>query len=139
MNVVISGGFLPDLPRIVGVIGVSVTDFDWHIANVEAAPWDAGSGQGWFSGDELASRFANDPVDIYWGVFDAFPAGMRPNIEVQPWADGNASVWDADARPQIAGAKFEVVYWDSGDVILIGLTEGQAASVTNVFSDTRIG
>ncbi|KAF1004533.1 MAG: hypothetical protein GAK28_03910 [Luteibacter sp.] len=137
MNIAIQSDPLPDICQLVRAMGSSLEDFDWHVGNMEAVPWPVDNREGWLSGRELSERLLVEPVQIFWGVLDAFPVGMRTDVEILPWADGNLSVWEPGAKPQIDGARFEIVFWDSGEVLLIGLSEAERVRVKDAFPEAR--
>lgn len=130
MDLVIEGNFLPDLPEILSAMRISGGDFMWYLADVEASTWPQHIHDCWISGSDLMATWVPNETQFIWGVLDAFPDCHNVKVEVRPYADGNQSLWTGQPlKPQLDGAAFEIVYWDSSYVLLIGLTAGQAASV----------
>ncbi len=130
MDLIIEGVPLPGLPEIISAMGVNGADFMWHLADVEASAWPHEIKDGWISGADLIAHWVPHETQFVWGVLDAFPHGPRFEVIDLPFADGNPAFWKGKPLvPQIEGAVFEMVFWDSRAVLLIGLDEEQAASV----------
>ena len=92
----------------------------------------------WISGQELQELLANSDIQFIWAVFSAVPKGVHFVVETPPYIYDNPSYWSAEeVRPQLEGALFEIVCWDSSATILIGLPAEAEASFMHKFSDTR--
>lgn len=66
-------------------------------------------------------------VQFIWGVFSAFPRGTRFDVPAPPAADGNSNLWyPPEVQPQLEGASFEIVCWDSSATVLVGGSPKQA-------------
>jgi hypothetical protein len=134
MDIVIKGHPLPDLPRALEAMGVNGADFVWHLADIEASTWPQEINDCWILGADLLATWVRNETKLIWGVLDAFPRGQIPEVVDLPYADGNTSFWAGQRlTPQIEGAVFEIVFWDSSTIIFIGINEGQAASLVNLF------
>ena len=111
-------------------LGVDASAFDWYVSDIETNVIVEGLPQpdGWVNGSELAQCLLHPDLQFIWGVFSAFPCGMRVEVPRPPSADGNPRFWqDADTlTPQLEGALFELVCWDSSATILVGITSEQA-------------
>nr|WP_063571965.1 hypothetical protein [Luteibacter rhizovicinus] len=130
MDLIIEGDFLPGLPEILSAMRTNGADFMWHLADVEASTWPQHIDDCWIAGSDLMSTWVPNETQFIWGVLDAFPDGRTSEIGERPYADGNQSFWTGEPlTPQLDGAAFEIVYWDSDSVLLIGLTAEQTASV----------
>lgn len=114
---------------------IEVRDFDWFVSDVETnIDVPVLSGNGWFTGEELAQVLATEHLQFIWGVLSAVPEGWRCDVESVPFAQGNASYWSNDTViPQLRGALFEVVCWDSSATILSGLNDVQADAFMRTF------
>lgn len=130
MDLVIEGDCLPGLPEILTAMRISGADFMWYLADVEASTWPQHIHDCWISGSDLMATWVPNETQFIWGVLDAFPGGRTIQVKERPCADGNQSLWTGQPlTPQLDGAAFEIVYWDSSYVLLIGLTAEHATSV----------
>ena len=111
-------------------LGVDPADFDWYVSDIETNLRFEGLPQadGWISGPDLAVVLSHADLQFIWGVFSAFALGARPEIRQGPTADGNPRYWrdTGSLVPELKGALFELVCWDSSATILIGITSDQA-------------
>lgn len=128
--------FFTDVGKTLLALGVKASEFDWYVSDIETnihvegfAPVD-----GWLVGSELERVLSRPNLQFIWGVFSAFPVGLRVDIQESPSADGNPTYWKGSEalKPQLEGAVFELVCWDSSATLLIGITEQQAAHFTSV-------
>ena len=123
-------------------LGVSVSEFDWYVSDIETNIIFDGLPQvdGWVNGPELAQCLLHPDLQFIWGVFSAFPRGMRVDVPRPPDADGNGRYWrDADSlTPQLNGALFELVCWDSSATILVGITSEQADRYKELHPQAKI-
>lgn len=121
-------------------LGVQATSYDWFVSDLEtnrAVPRLSGNDE-WLTGEALQAILDGPEVQFIWGVLSAVPKGMRPPVEVAPFADGNPTFWRAgELRPQLPSAVFEIVCWDSSATLLIGLSEEQATSFQLRYSDAK--
>lgn len=128
-----------DMAAVLRAMGVDPTLFDWFVSDVETnVPVPLfGRGDAWIAGDELAAVLIQ-PIQFIWAVFCAFPIGVRVAIERAPFADCNPAFWRAPGpAPQLPGACFEVVCWDSSATILVGVSEEQAFAFSRTYSDAK--
>ena len=105
-------------------LGLHASAYDWYISDIETnyAPPGLTNDDQWISGEAFERLITEHEVQFIWGVLSAFPRGVRFVVEHPPAADGNADFWSGKALvPQLAGAQFEIVSWDSSATILIGL------------------
>lgn len=118
---------------------IEVRDFDWFVSDVETnLDVPALSRSGWLTGEQLAHVLATERLQFIWGVLSAVPEGWRCDVEVEPFARGNASYWSSNAvSPQLHSALFEVVCWDSSATILSGLSDVQADAFRKTFPDAK--
>lgn len=120
-------------------IGVEASAYDWFVSDLEtnvAVP-ALGFGDVWVTGDELSKVLTRD-VQFIWGVFSAVPRGIRLDVSVPPAADGNSSYWQPpEVQPQLEGACFEIVCWDSSATILVGLSLEQAKLFMSTFPEAK--
>jgi hypothetical protein len=121
-------------------MGVDPRSYDWYVSSVETnVPVPVFSEhEAWVTGDELAVVLAA-PIQFSWAVFSAFPRGVRVDVSSPPDADGNPTFWHPpEVRPQLEGACFEVVCWDSSATILIGVSPQQAERFSQAYPDTKL-
>lgn len=118
-----------DVGATFSAMGVDPRAYDWYVSDVETgAPFPVlNKGNLWVTGEDLAKALLGEPTQFMWGVFSAFPPGVRVAVEKAPSADGNPAFWRSpDVRPQLPGACFEVVCWDSSATLLVGVSQEQA-------------
>ena len=129
--------FYTDMRSMLTAMGVEAIAYDWFVSDVEtniAVPALA-DGDVWVTGDELFQMLSQD-IQFIWGVFSAVPKGARFEVLVPPGADGNPSFWQPPAvRPQLEGACFEIVCWDSSATVLVGVSSVQAERFLATFPD----
>lgn len=110
--------------------GIRAIDFDWYVSDLETnfpVP-DLGGGNIWVRGTTLSKALDKPGLQFVWAVFSAFAVGDGwRDVESPPIADGNGRYWlPPEAVPQLKGARFEIVCWDSSATILVGLSTEQA-------------
>ena len=134
--------FFTDMNVVFEALGLCPSNFDWYLSDIETnyCPTDFCSDDGWMSGSELEGFLKQHQVQFIWGVFSAFPVGYRRAIaeEEVPFADGNSTFWQGvEVLPQLNDALFEIVCWDSGATILIGLPSEAEQRFIGVYPETR--
>ncbi len=128
--------YFTNMREVLAAAGIRAKDYDWFISDVDAncAPMD----DQWISGEALADLLQRHDLQFAWAVFSAVPAGFRSTISAAPGADGNPNFWNKqDLLPQLKGALFEIVCWDSSATILINLPEQAARSFIARYPDTK--
>ncbi|MBI5954113.1 MAG: hypothetical protein HY865_20845 [Chloroflexi bacterium] len=103
-------------------------EFNWLITDFECAsyPPEFQSQVGrpralWFSGRELTRIIEQNDIQFVWAVLSGFPqhVTLDPNhLEVEPYANGNKSIWVVDANIQHPLAEIELVCWDASVILL---------------------
>jgi hypothetical protein len=118
--------YFTDMKAALDAAEIEPTDFDWYVSDLEtnytvdALPASAG----WMTGQELKEVLATPDLQFIWAIFSAFPSGTSFEVPEAPCADGNPQYWsNADLKPQLPGALFEVVSWDSSATLLVGVPE----------------
>ena len=132
--------FFTDMELVFNALGLSAADYDWYVSDIETNCSASMFSQDnrWISGQELQELLANSDIQFIWAVFSAVPKGVHFVVETPPYIYDNPSYWSAEeVRPQLEGALFEIVCWDSSATILIGLPAEAEASFMHKFSDTR--
>jgi hypothetical protein len=128
-----------DMASTLLAMGVDPRAYDWYLSDIEtnvSVP-QLDDGDTWLKGDELAVLLAK-PIQCIWGVFSAFPPGLRAPVDIAPAANRNLGFWQPpDARPQLPGACFELVCWDSSATLLVGVSEEQAARFLMTYPDAK--
>lgn len=143
MNVVLEHSdqvsWYTDMAATLAAMGVDPRDHEWYVSDVEtnvSVPMIS-EGDTWVTGEELATVLEK-PVQFIWAVFSAFPSGVRVEVESAPNADGNPNFWrSAEVCPQLPGACFEIVCWDSSATILIGVSKEQAERFSRIYPDSK--
>lgn len=133
--------YFTEMRSVLKALGVSASDHDWFLSDIETNGGVVGPSVGgrWMTGAELGRIITVKDVQFIWGVFSAFPKGVRMAVDSPPIADGNARYWtEPDCGPELAGAEFEIVCWDSSATILIGVTDEMAARFRRTYSDARL-
>jgi len=128
-----------DMSATLSAMGTDPNCYDWFVSDVEtndSLP-RLNDGNTWVTGEELA-QLLRQPIQFIWAVFSAFPRGVRVDVSSPPDADGNPSLWrPPEVAPQLSGACFEIVCWDSSATILIGVSEEQARRFSQTYSDAK--
>lgn len=134
MKVVIESTPLPSLTAITDSMGIQVSDFDWYVSELEGSPWPTATNNRWLTGEDMAALYSARQPIFSWGVFDAAARGERPFMVAPPFADGNEAIWASSSyEPQVPGAKFEIVFWDSSAVVVTGLSDAQGEALQMSF------
>lgn len=143
MNLVLESServpFYTDMRSTLTAMGVEASAYDWFVSDVEtnvAVP-TLDLGDIWVTGDELSRMLARD-IQFIWGVFSAVPRGIRFDVPVPPAADGNSSFWQPpEVQPQLEGACFEIVCWDSSATVLVGVSPKQAERFLTTYPEAK--
>ena len=132
--------FFTNMALVFNALGISAADYDWYVSDIEtncSVPVFSQNNR-WISGRELQEFLNNSDVQFIWAVFSAVPKGVHFIVETPPYSHDNPSYWrEEDVQPQLEGALFEIVCWDSSATILIGLPAAAEASFIRAFPDTR--
>lgn len=75
----------------------------------------------WLSGEKLTRLVDQYAIQFHWAVLSGFapPISVDLNhLEVEPYADGNETLWVAGAKIQHPLAKVELVCWDGSATLL---------------------
>jgi hypothetical protein len=144
MNLILENS--PDVPYFTDVgttlqaLGVDPEAYDWHLSDVECnklVPELGADGQ-WLTGNEFSQLLKRVPIQFIWGVLSAVTPGIRPVVDVAPFAYGNPDFWRIpECPPQLPGAALEIVCWDSSATLLIGISEEMAGRFVQAFPDTK--
>lgn len=129
--------FYTNMRTTLSAMGVDPNEYDWFVSDIEtniSIPALA-DGDVWVSGSELFQMLSHD-IQFIWGVFSAFPKGTEFEVLVSPGADGNTNFWQSpEVRPQLVGACFEIVCWDSSATVLVGISVVQAERFLATYPD----
>ena len=133
--------YFTDMKRTLCDAGILAADFDWYISDLDTnfhVP-ALGTDDIWIQGTTLAQALEIPGLQFVWAVFSAFPAGDGwQDVESPPVADGNGRYWlPPEVTPQLQGARFEIVCWDSSATILVGLNHEQANRYLCVNPDAK--
>ncbi|MES9903817.1 MAG: hypothetical protein ABW168_14220 [Sedimenticola sp.] len=113
-------------------------EYDWYVSDIEtncAPPWDANSRDMMINGYELKKIITETDIQFIWAVFSAIQKGVTPIINALPYADGNNDYWVGEPKPQLNGAEFEIVCWDSSLFLLIGLPDDMGQKFISKYTD----
>ncbi|MFG6430286.1 hypothetical protein [Roseateles sp. LYH14W] len=129
-----------DVRAMLQALGLSASEFSWHVSDVETNRHPNNEPEGWWTGAALERLLSQDGLQFIWGVFSAFPLGTRFDVTEPPFADGNQRLWTGSAalKPQLDGALFEIVCWDSSATLLIGISAEQAARFGQTYPDAKL-
>jgi hypothetical protein len=118
--------YFTDMKATLAAAEIAATDFDWYVSDLEtnytldALPASAG----WMTGHDLEEALAMPGLQFIWAVLSAFPRGTSFEVPDEPCVDGNPQYWsNPSLKPQLPGALFEVVSWDSSATILVGVPD----------------
>ena len=133
--------YFTDMKAALDAAEIKTTEFDWYVSDLEtnftldALPASAG----WMTGQELAEVLATPDLQFIWAIFSAFPSGTSFEVPEEPCADGNPQYWsNANLKPQLPGALFEVVSWDSSATILVGVPEHSGLSFMHKYPQAKL-
>jgi hypothetical protein len=103
-------------------------DFNWLITDFECTSHppefqpQAGRPQAlWFSGRELTRIIEQNDIQFVWAVLSGFPQQVTLDLnrlDVEPYANGNKSIWAVGAKIQHPLAEVEIVCWDASVILL---------------------
>ena len=88
-------------------------------------------------GGLLNEIIQNHKVQFDWGVFSGFREKIDRLPVDLPYADGNRDFWGGSPKPQLPGAAVEIVCWDSTCTLFIGVDDGVAAKLKEIYPDIR--
>lgn len=127
-----------DMAATLMAAGVDPKAYDWYVSDVETnVSVPLLNDAGWVTGAEL-SAVLERPIQFIWAVFSAFPPGVRVEVDSPPGADGNPNFWrPPEVSPQLRGACFEIVCWDSSATILIGVSQKQSEQFSGTYPNTK--
>lgn len=101
---------------------INLEDYDWHFSDVDGG-WPSLEAPSWVTGRELKSKINELDYQFIWAVISAFPSGCQPRLSEKPFADGNPEFWKGSPEKQLKDSLFEIVCWDSGATLWIGLPD----------------
>jgi len=132
--------YFTEICSVLRALSISAAEYDWFVSDIEthySIPGFFEEDQ-WISGSELDRLLSTQEIQFIWGVFSAVAKGSRPPIESTPYADGNPCYWEAEnLKPQLNGALFEIVYWDSSATILIGISDAMVRNFKQIYPDAK--
>ena len=127
--------FFTNMREVFVALDIGCSDYDWYVSDLETNGYPVA--EGWHSGEELEITINQNDIQFIWAVFSAFPRGMRTEVKDQPYVYDNPTYWNgSEPTPQLKGAAFEIVCWDSSATILIGIQPKLANNFMAAYSDT---
>jgi hypothetical protein len=131
--------YFTDIRAVFAALGIAPGDYDWFLSDLDTVPMlpELGREARWMDGGALQRLLDTTDLQFIWAVFTAVEKGRRFDVDDPPHADGNCACWTGDVQPQLPGALFEIVCWDSGATLLIGLPEVLAANFKRAFPDVK--
>mgnify|MGYP001554841035 CR=1 FL=1 len=122
--------FYTSLKNVESWLGISLSDYDWHISDIEGA-WPELEDPSWITGENLAAKLNEYDYQFVWAAISAFPKGTKPFISDVPYADGNPDFRQGTPQKQLSNSLFEIVCWDSSATLFIGLNEKLSSNLLN--------
>ena len=101
-------------------LDIRLENYDWHIADIDGA-WPELDDPCWIKGEDLKAKLDDFDYQFVWAVLSAYPKGSKKFLSDKPYADGNPEFWQGSPQKQLKDALFEIVCWDSGATLFIGL------------------
>jgi hypothetical protein len=132
--------YFTEMGSVFRALGISPRDYDWYLSDLEInhSPVGFEAVDQWLTGEELHRLINEHEIQFIWGVFSAVPKGLRCDVDNPPFADGNPKYWEPpECKPQLKGALFEIVSWDSGATILVGVDAQAGANFVKAYSDAK--
>jgi hypothetical protein len=123
--------FYTDLRMVFRAIEGRQQDFNWLITNLDflghnvdydRPPPFSDDLVHWMSGETLTRIVDDYDMQFVWAVLSGFPPAIEldpQSLEVEPFANGNRSLWSANPQIQHPQAEIEVVCWDSSATLLL--------------------
>jgi hypothetical protein len=132
--------YFTNMRLVFEALKLSPDEFDWYISDIEVNydPEGFSVEDQWMDGSVLDQLLKRVEVQFIWAVFSAVPKGFRPVVSSGPYSDGNPTFWTGEpVSPQLPGALFEIVSWDSSATLLIGMPEVAGRRFAQRYPDTR--
>lgn len=132
--------YFTEMSSVFRALKITAADYDWYLSDIETNYNVPGlsADNHWVAGEYLHRLVLEQEIQFIWAVFSAVPKGARPTVTNPPCVDGNSSYWnDAECKPQLEGALFEIACWDSSATILVGITTEMAANFSQAYSDAK--
>jgi hypothetical protein len=133
--------YFTDMKTTLDAAEIKTTDFEWYVSDLEtnyaldALP----ASTGWMSGQQLEEVLATPDLQFIWAIFSAFPRGTKFEVAEEPSADGNPQYWlNANLKPQLPGALFEVVSWDGSAILLVGVPEHSGLAFMHKYPQAKL-
>lgn len=142
MNFVLEGPsrvpFYTDMAATLAALGIAAEAYDWYLNDLECnvIPEGFSESDQWMTGQDLQRLLLKPDLQFIWGVFSAVPIGYRAAVERAPYPDG-PDIWLPHATPQLPGAHFEIICWDSSATVLIGLPEAALQRFQAVYPEVK--
>ncbi|MDR7150374.1 hypothetical protein J2W49_002332 [Hydrogenophaga palleronii] len=132
--------YFTNMRLVFEAMGISPGEFDWYISDIEVNrhPEGFSDEDQWMDGPVLDQLLKRVEVQFIWAVFSAVPRSFRSVVTSSPYSEGNPTFWNGEpVKPQLPGALFEIVSWDSSATLLIGIPEDAGQRFAQSYSDTR--
>jgi elongation factor P hydroxylase len=129
--------YFTNMRKVFEALNLDPSEFDWFLSDIETNYFPPGFNDSdqWLAGDKLRDLIQENEIQFIWGVFSAVPKGTRLEVTQPPFVERKFGYWyGADVRPQLTGALFEIVSWDSSATILIGIPDESATHFISVYS-----
>jgi hypothetical protein len=132
--------YFTDMKSVFAALEISAADYDWYLSDIDTNRTPAGllREDHRLAGEALQHLLENHDIQFNWAVFSAVPKGVSVVVPSTLRISAEADFWSGnEVRPQLPGALFEIVCWDSSATILVELpAEAEAAFVRN-YPETR--
>jgi hypothetical protein len=121
--------YFTDLRLVFKALNNRQAEFNWLITDLECNFYppelrsylDLDQPAIWLSGTELTRIVEQYEIQFEWAVLSGFPHHVildLDNLELEPYADGNAAIWSTEAKIQHPLAEVEIICWDSSALLL---------------------
>jgi hypothetical protein len=128
------------MKQVFSALGDICSEYDWYISDIETNRYIEGQfdhSDKWMTGEEFNALVSAYEIQFIWAVFSAFKKGVRVDITEVPYVYDNPNYWNgSEPSPQLEGAEFEIVCWDSSATILIGISEVLSSKYCSMYTDT---
>jgi hypothetical protein len=132
--------YFTNMKHVFSALGGICSEYDWYISDIEINRYIEGQfdeSDKWMTGEQLNTLLLVYEIQFIWAVFSAFKKGKRVDITEIPYVYDNPNYWNgSEPSPQLDGAEFEIVCWDSSATILVGISEVRSSKFCSIYTDT---
>jgi len=118
-------GYLKDIKSC---IDSEIEKYDWLVSDTDHFE-SVGLSDKYFTSSEFDEFASTCQVQFIFGVISALPKNSGMPTGELPCADGNVEIWQEMAKPQLQNSAFEIIFWDTTYMLIIGAPD----SIANKF------